>query len=244
MEHNSPASPQSEDGPLAHPASRAKKKPPTAVAQLVTALRKAILTNELAPRQRLVESEISQLYDTSRGTVRTALIALEHEGLVERIANRGARVRVVGIDEAIQIAEVRLAVESICVRAAARNMTDTDATLLRDLAGALGPRAEERDVVGFAALTHQIQRHYVQIAQQPVAAETLQRLRDRIARHQFRLTYREGRAKAALPFWQELVEALCARDEDLAARVLERHALNIRDSLRALAQGDNGSALP
>src|SRR6266404_112145 len=93
---------------------------------VVDAIRQRILRSELVPGQRLVEAELCELLGASRGTVRTALMDLEHEGLVERIANRGARVRVVGIDEALQIAEVRMAVESLCVGRAAERITDKD----------------------------------------------------------------------------------------------------------------------
>src|SRR4051812_7936124 len=82
---------------------------------VVEAIRQRILRSEMVPGQRLVEAELCEMLGASRGTVRTALMDLAHEGLVERIANRGARVRVVGLEEALQIAEVRMVVESLCV---------------------------------------------------------------------------------------------------------------------------------
>src|SRR6516225_3971351 len=83
------------------------KSEPKALSRVavVDAIRRGILANELAPGQRLVETELCELLGASRASVRGALIDLVHEGLVDHIANRGARVRVVALEEALQIAE-------------------------------------------------------------------------------------------------------------------------------------------
>jgi DNA-binding GntR family transcriptional regulator len=159
---------------------------------------------------------------------------LVHEGLVERIANQGARVRMVGLQEALEIAEVRLAVESLCVAKAAEKITDGEIRELRDIAQQLKDRAESGDVTGFAEFTHKAFVTYVRIADQPVAAEVLERLRARSTRHRFRLTYRPGRAQVSLPYWLDLIDAICARDPKTAKKALERHSLNVQETMKSL----------
>ena len=203
---------------------------------VVDAIRQGILKDDLVPGQRLVEAELCDLLGATRGTVRAALMDLVHEGLVERIANRGARVRIVGLEEALQIAEVRLVVESLCVAKAAEKITAAEINHLRKLAGNLKDRAEHGDVSGFADLTHQVFETYLKIAKQPVAEEILERLRARNTRHRFRLTYRAGRARVALPYWLDLIDAICNRDPDGARKALRRHALNVQEAMKALAQ--------
>jgi DNA-binding GntR family transcriptional regulator len=161
---------------------------------------------------------------------------LVHEGFVERIANRGARVRIVGIEEALQIAEVRMAVESLCVAKAAEKITRKEIESLRALGKHLKDRADRGDVAGFATYTHLIFETYVRVSDQPVAAEVLARLRARSTRHRFRLTYRPGRAKVAAPYWLKLIEAICEHDPDGAKDVLRRHAENVQEAMKALAQ--------
>ena len=75
---------------------------------LVAALRDAIVDGEFAPNQRLVEADLSERFGASRGNVRSALLELTAEGLVERVQNRGARVRAISLTEAIEITEVRM----------------------------------------------------------------------------------------------------------------------------------------
>ena len=210
-------------------------KPALSQAAVVDAIRQGILANDLVPGQRLVEAELCKLLGASRGAVRYALMDLAHEGWVERIANRGARVRVVSLQEALQIAEVRKVVESLCVARAAERITNEQIREFRNMAKELKLRAERGETRGFAELTHEVFESYVRIADQPVAAEVLARLRARSIRHPFRLTYRPGRAKVALPFWLDIIETICARNPEAARQALNRHADNVQDAMKAVA---------
>src|SRR6478609_971246 len=96
------------------------------VAELVDVLRSAIVGGDLVPNQRLVEADLAAEYGASRGNIRAALAELTVEGLVERVQNRGARVRAVSVAEAVEITEVRAALEGLCAAKAAARLTDED----------------------------------------------------------------------------------------------------------------------
>ena len=98
---------------------------------VVDAIRDAIADGEFAANQRLIESDLSERFGASRGNVRTALVQLSSEGLVERMQNRGARVRAVSLPEAIEITEVRMALEGLCAAKAAERATADDCEQLR-----------------------------------------------------------------------------------------------------------------
>ena len=87
-------------------------------------LRQAILAGDMAPGQRLVEEELAGLLAVTRASLRAALFDLTAEGLVERIPNRGARVRAVALGEAIAITECRMALEGLCAAKAAELVTE------------------------------------------------------------------------------------------------------------------------
>src|SRR6478672_12728801 len=88
------------------------------------ALREAIVRGDIAPEARLVESEISTNFSMSRGAVRTALIRLEEEGLVVREPHRGARVRKVSNEEAVEILQARAVLEGLAARQAAERIDE------------------------------------------------------------------------------------------------------------------------
>ena len=103
-------------------------------AHAFAALRQAILSGDFAPGQRLVEEELAGTLGVTRQSLRAALLDLTAEGLVERIPNRGARVRVVSTEEAVAITECRMALEALCAVKAAERITDEEAAQLRELA--------------------------------------------------------------------------------------------------------------
>src|SRR5487761_634773 len=89
-------------------------------------LRQAILSGDFGPGQRLVEEELAGTLGVTRQSLRAALLDLTADGLVERIPNRGARVRVA-------ITECRMALEALCAVKAAERITDEEAVGLREL---------------------------------------------------------------------------------------------------------------
>src|SRR5699024_3839624 len=126
--------------PMANPTSAADA---TQALPLTDRLRQDIVAGNLVPHQRLIEADVAAEHEASRGEVRLALNELITEGLVERIPNRGARVRKVSLEEAIEITEVRGAVESLCARKAAERLTEEQADELRKIGDAMR-RAVER----------------------------------------------------------------------------------------------------
>ena len=201
-------------------------------ADVVASVRAAILVGDLAPGQRLVEAELSEWLGASRGVVRAGLIDLSHEGLVERIANRGARVRVVTVEEALHITEVRAALEGLCAAKAAERITDDEIESLQTLGREMTAAVAEGDVVSYSQLNQQLHEAVIDLAHQEVAAEILGRLRARNVRHQFRLAFRPGRPQTSLPQHLAIIDAVCARDPARAEAAVREHLDSVFDALR------------
>src|ERR1700722_7347684 len=97
------------------------------------ALRAAILKGEYAPKQRLVEIDLCERFETSRFILRSALQELSAQGLVEFQRNRGARVREVALAGGIQITQVRILLEGFLAARAAERVSKPEATMLRKI---------------------------------------------------------------------------------------------------------------
>ncbi|WP_376987962.1 GntR family transcriptional regulator [Bosea sp. R86505] len=76
-------------------------------------LEEEIVLGWLLPRERLVEEELAERLGVKRHVVREALAELERVGLVERIPNRGAVVRLLDPAEVRQIYSVREVLETL-----------------------------------------------------------------------------------------------------------------------------------
>src|SRR6188474_1468394 len=95
-------------------------------------LRAAIVRGDIAPDARLVEADVSATFGMSRGAVRTALIRLEQDGLVVREPHRGARVRKVSDEEAVEILQARAVLEGLAARQAAERSDEAGNKLLTE----------------------------------------------------------------------------------------------------------------
>lgn len=201
--------------------------------ELVDLLRNAIIRGEFVPKQRLVEADIAAEYGASRGNVRVALSELSVEGLVERVQNRGARVRAVSVDEAVEITEVRAALEALCARKAAERISDADSAELRDLAKEMKDAVGRGDRESYSACNQRLHARIIAVSGQQTAAATIQRLRGQAVRFQFQLARQPGRPNVSLPQHLAIIDAVCRHDPDGAADAMRLHLESVSDAIRA-----------
>ena len=84
-------------------------------------IERRILAGEIKAGERIGESALAERLGVSRGPVREAMRGLERAGLVEINANRGAIVRSIGLDEVVNLYELRGAIFALaCERLASR----------------------------------------------------------------------------------------------------------------------------
>jgi DNA-binding GntR family transcriptional regulator len=83
-------------------------------------IRRLILDGSLGQGERLIEDRLADQLGVSRNPVREALRVLEAEGFVDTAARRGCFVATLSAEHAADLFEVRLAVEPLGARLAAR----------------------------------------------------------------------------------------------------------------------------
>jgi DNA-binding GntR family transcriptional regulator len=200
--------------------------------QAAAVIRGAILAGNMAPGQRLVEEELAAEFTVTRASVRAALIDLTAEGLVERIPNRGARVRVITADEAIAITECRMALEGLCAAKAAEQITAAQAAQLTELGSALQRAVADADPMKYSALNRDLHRMVLDISGQAVAAALLERLNAQMVRHQFQLSLRPGRPQESLSQHLAIIAAIIARQPTRAEEAARSHLRSVIDALK------------
>ncbi len=203
-------------------------------AEVTDRIRDAILHGDFVPRQRLIEADLTEQFETTRAAVRTALVALAGEGLIERLPNRGARVRALTVDEAVEIVEVRIGLESLCARKAAERLTDADAERLRMLRGGIEGAVTRGDLVEYSRLNQELDALLRDASGHATATTLLERLRAQTARHQFRLAFHPGRAAQSAPEHIAIIDAVLAGDAEAAEAATRAHLRGIVELLRTL----------
>ncbi|GAA4864749.1 GntR family transcriptional regulator [Pseudonocardia benzenivorans] len=213
----------------------APDEPSTATVDgVVTAVRDGIMQGRYAPGQRLPEADLVSLYQASRGAVRTALAQLESEGIVLRERNRGARVRPISLDEAVEITEARAVVEGLCAAKAAQRITAEEKKSLRALGDELRVAVEEGDVMAYTRVNQEVHRAVRDISRHETAGVMLDRLRTQSVRYHYTVALLPGRPAVGMREHVEVIESVCSGDADRAEQTMRAHLLSVVDALQQL----------
>jgi DNA-binding GntR family transcriptional regulator len=196
------------------------------------ALREAIVSGELLPSERLVEEDLGRRLGLGRAAVRMALVRLEHDGLVERERNRGARVRRVTETEAVEILEVRAALESLAARHAAARATPADVRELRALLRDMRAKRERGDLLAVSEINARLHARILEISGHATARRLSGMLISQIVRFQYRTVLLPGRPERSHREHTAIVDAIAAGDADAAERAMRRHLDHVAGALR------------
>ena len=93
------------------------------VDSIVEAIVDGVMEHRYAPGQRLIATDLAEEFGVSRAPVREALHVLAGEGVVELIANRGARIRKLSVRERVDFLEFT---ESLCMLGVRRGTARVD----------------------------------------------------------------------------------------------------------------------
>lgn len=211
-----------------------KQSLPAAVQE---ALERMILDGRLVPGEALREASLAASLGVSRGPLREAFRALEQKGLVSTRKNIGAHVRILSIEEADQIYEVRIALEDLIGRKAAENLDAAGSAELSGIIGEMSAAAGAGEVGRYTSLNLRFHDCLARRAGNGKLYETYGRLVAELSLFR-RQAYLHDRNTMALSLREHraIFDAVQDREPQLAATLLRRHALDSRERMhRALA---------
>jgi DNA-binding GntR family transcriptional regulator len=196
------------------------------------ALRAAIVRGDIAPNSRLVEADVSTTFDMSRGAVRTALIRLEQEGLVVREPHRGAHVRHVSDDEAVEILQARAVLEGLAVRQTAERIDDPGSARLQACLARQRELLELGDLLGASDANADLHAALLELSGHGTALRLIHALNSQTVRYQYRTILIPGRSAASVAEHAAIVEAVIAGHPDEAENAMRRHLFNVAEAVQ------------
>jgi DNA-binding GntR family transcriptional regulator len=195
-------------------------------------LREAILREKFLPNERLIEMDLAQELGAGRAAIRTALARLEQDGLVERERYRGARVRLISESEAIEILEVRAALESLAARYAALKITPEQSDTLFTLLAEQRHCIEKGDLLGSSEVNARLHQTILHIAQHSIATRVLDTLKPQNVRFQYRTILVPGRPERSFQEHSAIVAAITNHDPVQAEAAMRHHLSLVAEALR------------
>ena len=192
-----------------------------------------ILTGELSAGEKLTEQELAARLGVSRGPVREALRALAEAGLIQIEPNRGAFVRKIDLNEAIEIHDVYSALEELAARSAARSLSGAQAKELKALVEAMDAAAEAEDLDRYYALNLSFHQRLVEASGNRRLLSIYNRLLNEL--HLFRRfgLMQRGQMQRSNHEHRQVLEKIAAGDPEGAAEAMRHQASERRRQMLA-----------
>jgi phosphonate utilization transcriptional regulator len=127
-------------------------------------LERMILSGELAPGAKLTEMALAARLGVSRGPLREAFRMLEEAGLVRTEKNRGVFVRDIPIEEAIEIFDLRAAMDELVGRRLAEHITPAQLKEVRSLVDQMEQAVKGKDAYHYHLLNLKFHDRLVELA--------------------------------------------------------------------------------
>jgi DNA-binding GntR family transcriptional regulator len=201
-------------------------------ARVADELRAAILRGKYPPGTRLRQEELAGQYGASRVPVREALRILESDGLVTTVANAGAWIARLSLDECAELYQVRERIEPLLLR---YSLPTLDDRRIDHLAGLAEQMRETDDVEQFLELDREFHLGSYADAGTTFLGPAVERLWNTTQhyRRAFTRLLDPDSHRILHDEHHMLVAAIRERDSDEAERVLLGH---IRRTRRQLAR--------
>lgn len=186
-------------------------------------IKEAILTFKFLPNQALIEGELASQLGISKTPVRDALMRLEKEGLVVRVAYKGTYVSDINNDDMANIFQIRMALEGLAIRLAARRLTADDLRHMADLLESHKGALAARDFTRVSKINSEFHNVIISGCANPLLQQMLLNLDDHLKRYRLLSISQGVRMDKSVPEHQAIFNALQERDPDKAEQAMRAH---------------------
>lgn len=193
----------------------------------------ALERHELAPGQRLIETELAAQFGVGRNAVREAIQRLAVRGIVDLSRHRSAAIRRLDLDETLEVLDVSEAMIALLVATAARRYRpEAHHAMLAEAIGLVNAAEAAADTVQFGRARRAFYHTLLQIG----GNRELIRVFPSIGIHIIHARYQIAelqRLRAA--DYREIEQAVMGGDATHAEAVGRAHVANVRNAIIELS---------
>ena len=202
-------------------------------------LRRAIITGEFAPGERLMEISLANQLGVSRTPVREAIRKLELEGLVTMIPRKGAQVAKITEENLRDVIEIRITLEEFAASIACQRIDEEHKQEMREMYDQFKKAVEDHaDLLELVEKDEQFHDSIVHAAKNKRLISIINSLREQFYR--YRLEYLKDSSTHAdlIEEHASLMDAIFQHDEERAKNLLRHHLRHQQEAiLRAANEG-------
>lgn len=199
--------------------------------QVLNRLREYIISGKYRPGETLAAAKVAEELGVSRTPVREALQALEAEGLVRTVPNKGVVVEGITDSEVEDIFTIRLALEALAARWAAQHLTPEELAELGEIIELMEFYTGRHDVEQVTKLDARFHHLIVNGSRSRPLKHALGGAVYYVQQARTASLRVPGRLEQALEEHREIQKALKERDGERAAQAISLHIAHARANL-------------
>ncbi|MCM1387918.1 MAG: GntR family transcriptional regulator [Bacillus sp. (in: Bacteria)] len=194
-------------------------------------LRKAILTGELKPGERLMEIHLANQLGVSRTPIREAIRKLELEGLVIMIPRRGAEVAQITEKSLKDVLEVRRALDALCAELACDRITEEGKRQLQKACNEFEKATVTKDATIIAQADVALHDIIVAATGNERLIQLVNNLSEQMYRYRFEYIKDEDKHNHLVKEHRMIYDSIVRHDKEGAARAAKLHIDNQEKSI-------------
>jgi phosphonate utilization transcriptional regulator len=192
-------------------------------------LERMILSGELPPGEKLTEVALAARLGVSRGPLREAFRMLEEAGLVRTEKNRGVFVRDLPVEEAIEIFDLRAAMDDMVGRRLAASITPAALKEIRGLVDQMEHAVKAKDAHAYHLLNLRFHDRLVELAGNRKLTDVYRKLIKELSLFR-RLNLADGGLMpVSVGEHRQIVKAIASGDGEAAGRAMFAHVMESKE---------------
>lgn len=189
---------------------------------VIAYIKDQILTGELNPGDRIVETRLAKDLGISQTPVREALRELQGEGIIHIVPNKGPMVCTMNMKDVFEIYSLRSVIEGLAIRLATQWATDEEVAELETIYNEMKEKLYDESVIYLMDDSHRIHDQIMKMSNHAQLYSIFQSLSFKISLLN-RLLGTKKTKQYEVDQHQELIDAVKSRDMNHAEQVMRRH---------------------
>jgi len=194
-------------------------------------LRKAILTGELKPGERLMEIHLANRLGVSRTPIREAIRKLELEGLVTMIPRRGAEVANITEKNLKDVLEVRRALEGLGIELACERITEEKKKDLKERLDQVECAVRTGDSSAIASADVAFHDTIVEASGNDRLMQLVSNLGEQMYRYRFEYIKDESKHSQIIQEHRIMFDSIMEKDREKAVQIVKTHISNQEEAI-------------
>lgn len=181
---------------------------------------------------RMDERTLAEQLGISRTPIREAIMRLEQEGFLEIQPRRGVYIRRKTLDEILEMITVWAALESMAARLACVEASDAEIAELRHIGTAFTAGGAKAHISEYSEANIEFHLQILRMSQCGMLKKLAAGLFTHLKAVRRKAANDTGRADRSVVDHMAIIEAIEARDGEIAARLVREHTLKLHAYLR------------